>query len=426
MGIFRNITKSLKKAAPVIGSAIGMFYGGPLGASIGSGIGSLVAGRSAEEALRNAAITGATTYAMGGKDFGKEFKFDTSGSPLRSMFGASRGAGPDVITSVKGGGESFLGKLIPESTAGKVALLGGIGALAGGLGEEEKQTPKKMPAFPKGTTRLGMGQIGNKFYNLDNEEERKQYFNDLREQQKEKDKEDDEVRAFARGGLNALGAQIARQVTQPIKGKMDQIGPFLDEVKTSAEQKFGVTLNGQGGGMGMNQLGVPLAKQNPSALFDLMKANTQTTSSAPKDYSVTGVRPAYMPMDEDGDGIDQFGAVMPEFEKGSPFEGMTEEEGTRLLSDTFGQGVTQSVGSSSPFGAGTSRLGGLGAMSRLFMNNGGEVSGPGTGTSDSVPARLSDGEFVLTAKAVRGAGGGDRDLGAARMYDMMSKLERVA
>ena len=39
---------------------------------------------------------------------------------------------------------------------------------------------------------------------------------------------------------------------------------------------------------------------------------------------------------------------------------------------------------------------------------------------------LSDGEFVLTAKAVRGAGGGDRDLGAARMYDMMSELERVA
>ena len=61
-----------------------------------------------------------------------------------------------------------------------------------------------------------------------------------------------------------------------------------------------------------------------------------------------------------------------------------------------------------------------------FAANGGEVEGTGTGTSDSVPARLSDGEFVLTAKAVRGAGGGDRDLGAARMYDMMSKLERVA
>jgi len=56
----------------------------------------------------------------------------------------------------------------------------------------------------------------------------------------------------------------------------------------------------------------------------------------------------------------------------------------------------------------------------------GEVKGPGTGTSDSVPARLSDGEFVLTAKSVRGAGGGDRDIGAARLYDMMADLEATA
>ena len=60
------------------------------------------------------------------------------------------------------------------------------------------------------------------------------------------------------------------------------------------------------------------------------------------------------------------------------------------------------------------------------MYHGGEVHGPGTGTSDSVPARLSDGEFVVTAKAVRGAGNGDRDIGAARMYDMMAELEAMA
>lgn len=63
---------------------------------------------------------------------------------------------------------------------------------------------------------------------------------------------------------------------------------------------------------------------------------------------------------------------------------------------------------------------------REYYEDGGEVVGPGTGTSDSVPARLSDGEFVLTAKAVRNAGGGDRDIGAARMYDMMAELEAMA
>lgn len=57
------------------------------------------------------------------------------------------------------------------------------------------------------------------------------------------------------------------------------------------------------------------------------------------------------------------------------------------------------------------------------LQGGGEVEGPGTGTSDSIPARLSDGEFVMTAEAVRNAGKGDRNLGAARMYDLMHRFE---
>jgi hypothetical protein len=37
---------------------------------------------------------------------------------------------------------------------------------------------------------------------------------------------------------------------------------------------------------------------------------------------------------------------------------------------------------------------------------------------------LSDGEFVFTAKAVRGAGNGSRRAGAARMYALMKSLEK--
>lgn len=57
---------------------------------------------------------------------------------------------------------------------------------------------------------------------------------------------------------------------------------------------------------------------------------------------------------------------------------------------------------------------------------GGAIDGPGTGTSDSIPARLSDGEFVMTAAAVRGAGNGDRKAGAKKMYDLMHTFERRA
>jgi hypothetical protein len=162
----------------------------------------------------------------------------------------------------KAGGESFLSKLIPESTIGKVALAGGIGALAGGLGEEQMTGGFKTPEYAVGQTRLGTGRIGNKLYNLDDPDERRKYFEDNRKRQGAEDIESEEER------------------------------------------------------------------------------------------------------------------------------------------ERFSKGLA-------------------------FMS-GGEVTGPGTGTSDSVPARLSDGEFVVTAKAVRGAGGGDRDVGAARMYDMMSQLERVA
>ena len=59
-----------------------------------------------------------------------------------------------------------------------------------------------------------------------------------------------------------------------------------------------------------------------------------------------------------------------------------------------------------------------------FPRKNGPINGPGTGTSDDIPAMLSDGEFVFTAKAVRNAGAGSRRKGAARMYKLMKSLEK--
>ena len=58
-----------------------------------------------------------------------------------------------------------------------------------------------------------------------------------------------------------------------------------------------------------------------------------------------------------------------------------------------------------------------------FPRKTGAINGPGTGTSDSIPAMLSDGEFVFTAKSVRNMGGGSRRKGAAKMYRLMKMLE---
>ena len=68
-----------------------------------------------------------------------------------------------------------------------------------------------------------------------------------------------------------------------------------------------------------------------------------------------------------------------------------------------------------------------------FPRKVGQIDGPGTEKSDDIPAMLSDGEFVMTAAAVRGLGalnGADKDdkleqrrKGAKMMYEMMDKFE---
>ena len=255
MGIFKSFKKILKKAAPIIGGTIGFSLGGPLGGSLfaglGTGIGSLVAGADPDDALRNALIGGIGAYA-GSKFLGA----GSSASPDASFITGSESMNPATVTAIQKAQAptSFFDKAInfAKTPTGIATIGGGIGTLAA-LSEEPKQETFTPRPDPVGKSRLGLGFIGDKSYNLDDDEERKKYFEDLAESRKG----DVRIDPLARAG-------------------------------------------------------------------------------------------------------------------------------------------------------------------------GGEVNGPGTGTSDSVPARLSDGEFVLTAKAVRGAGGGDRDIGAARMYEMMSELERVA
>lgn len=58
-----------------------------------------------------------------------------------------------------------------------------------------------------------------------------------------------------------------------------------------------------------------------------------------------------------------------------------------------------------------------------FPRRSGMIQGPGTETSDDIPAMLSDGEFVMTARAVRGAGNGDRNAGFRKMYEIMRAFE---
>jgi LysM repeat protein len=72
----------------------------------------------------------------------------------------------------------------------------------------------------------------------------------------------------------------------------------------------------------------------------------------------------------------------------------------------FDLGIRKKAAFGGPIGFGRQYFneGGM-AVKELDMRQGGESVGPGTGTSDDIPAMLSDGEFVMTAAANNGAGG---------------------
>ena len=64
-----------------------------------------------------------------------------------------------------------------------------------------------------------------------------------------------------------------------------------------------------------------------------------------------------------------------------------------------------------------------GGLMEKDMRGGGFIPEGSKERADDVPARLSKNEFVMTADAVRAAGGGSINKGAKRMYDMMYSLE---
>ena len=64
-----------------------------------------------------------------------------------------------------------------------------------------------------------------------------------------------------------------------------------------------------------------------------------------------------------------------------------------------------------------------GGMELDYRNSGGFIPMGGPERADDVPAMLSKNEFVMTADAVRGMGGGDVNVGAQRMYDLMNNME---
>ena len=89
---------------------------------------------------------------------------------------------------------------------------------------------------------------------------------------------------------------------------------------------------------------------------------------------------------------------------------ISEKEYQGLMGELFGEGKAE---------GGLMNLGGR----EMDMRTGGFIPIGKKERADDVPARLSKNEFVMTADAVRAAGGGSVNEGARRMYNLMNNLE---
>jgi hypothetical protein len=165
---------------------------------------------------------------------------------------------------------------------------------------------------------------------------------------------------------------------------------------------------------------------NPMNATEAQLANAKAMAAE----SAVGLGRQYLPLAAAGMGIaglsGAFSTEQPQLPPG--YEDFMNAPGQRLLEQyperyglSFGGVNTMSQTAPyqmyRPYGAAT------GGSTSDFPRKNGHINGPGTGTSDDIPAMLSDGEFVFTAKAVRNMGNGSRRKGAKKMYALMKKLE---
>ena len=234
------------------------------------------------------------------------------------------------------------------------------------------------------------------------------------------------------GGGNPLGAALGSGLGSLLSGGSMQdafqsgIGSFMT----------GATMGKAGLAMGMMGGGSPQAQ---GANFLNMIASQQGREAAAKNAAMgmmgggptgalTGIMRGAGMMNDKGEMDPVMGGIMMELlnqQRRPRFENLMSDRELRQY-DT-GERLPDYRGTPTPDAPRVS-----------YRAQGGYIEGPGTGKSDSIPAaiyqnggrvqeaRLSDGEFVMTADAVKGAGGGNRNTGAAKMYQMMNQFERMA
>ena len=484
----KSVVKVVKKFAPIILSVALSTVMGPIaGSALGSGIGTLLQGGSLKDALKMGAIGGLTAGlfkgvqggiqgAKAGTGFGAGFKSGvSSGLP-----GATAAQAATANQAVAQSNNALLpqpvapaGSLTVNPAANTTAVMGpiqGQASASSGVNVPAKyanipsvtatapapavntvMTPLNTDLFAPGTTTpgMGVGATANSSAVAPNATRTLTADDILAELGGDPNATTSvtaaagEAAGEAAGGASAVPQGIETLTeAQLTKLKTPGFGESIKDMFAPGNKGFleagrDAFFPGKVSPQSLvkTQLGLPAtagtdamnaAIQERGITKTLQELITDATTQIAQDNMNPGFLRRFAPGIAAGTGILGLtgGFETPEMEEaGDPF-GMGGNTGFDLLEQypeqyrMFSQGAPYTVPP-----VGTVAMGGT---IDHFPRRNGSIAGPGTGTSDDIPAMLSDGEFVMTAQAVRGAGNGDRRQGVKRMYDVMRSFEGAA
>lgn len=343
--------------------------------ALGAGIGSLLRGDDLEDAVRNAAIGGATGAAFRGLGGGMEgIKQDLSqgGQFFRDPFSAKQYA-PMVGGDFDPSFQELSEKVIDSSQKSPDAVA-------------ELKEPSILNPFQRSPDPTAITN-SQEYADLSAELGEKKAFEVLSEKYTPS--------ILQRSALPLAG--ITALLMNPEEEEFEEYGDFLTGEELLAENPERYMIDVSRPEREDTDFVVPYEDYYNRPMFAAKGGVAETKNTPMFASGLDNLMNNMLPM-EDG------GAAVPNKYKGfSKLPEAVQQKISPKLAERFAQG-----GVSFP-----RRTGGIGP-------------GEGSGTKDDVPAMLMDGEFVMTRDAVKGLGNGNLNKGISRMYSMMDKFERMA
>jgi hypothetical protein len=368
---FKKIKRLLKKIAAPVGGTIGFALAGPAGAAIGSGLGSLVGGASPRQALGTAAIGGFLGYGAG--TFAPNLQGQLQGA-FRGIPGIGGLMPAQAVPASPGGG------LLNAARAASGRAASPKSGLFSGISEFAKKNP------PLAAALAGAGGFAISSLMSGSGAEEVEFREPLRYQ--------DYLRERNALGDNATPDQVSKL----------RISYGLSPTPPTP-------MEGLQPGYGMADGGNPIAEmsigEQAALVNDLnMRISEIVAAMAKPGADIPSLLEAKRMQERQIDAI--LGA------------------GSQPYTPNDGEVVQEEVIVEANRGGGLSQLRDQMVAMQGFPRRNGAISGPGGPRDDLIPAMLSDGEFVMNEQAVRGAGGGNLNLGTRRMYDLMNRFEGAA